>query len=252
MATLTTAETTAPQSPLEETSSAVHESLLVVESLHLYNEWLFSNISRFVGDNVLEVGAGIGNITQFLRDRSQVVALEPHLPSADKAKKLLAEQPNIRVIASTLEEFSAETPWPYPFDTVLCLNVLEHIKDDVHALRCMKKHLSAQGRVVILAPAMPMLFGSLDRSLGHFRRYSRRSLKKRFDEAGLRVTDSFYINLPGVLGWFLHSRVLHRQQIAPRAAERFDSMVPYISAAESIVKPPFGQSLIMVGQSVND
>jgi len=249
MATLTTAPTTAQPSASDETSALVHESLLVVESLYLYNEWLFSNIRRFVGDNVLEVGAGIGNITQFLRDCSQVVALEPHLPSADHAKMLFAEQPNIRVIASTLENFSAEKPWPFPFDTVLCLNVLEHIKDDVHALRCMKKHLSAQGRVVILAPALPMLFGSLDRSLGHFRRYSRRSLKKKFDRAGLQVVDSFYINLPGVLGWFFHSRVLHRQQIARRAAERFNSIVPYISAAESIVKPPLGQSLVMIGQS---
>jgi SAM-dependent methyltransferase len=244
----TTPTLTTPELNDAATAEAVCKSLEVLEGLYLYNHWIFSKIRPFIGDNILEVGAGIGNITQFLLNYSRVVALEPHWPSAQRAKNNFRSHGNIEVVQATLEKFTDGRNGDAAFDTVICLNVLEHIENDVLALRDMKNCLSDSGQIIILVPALKALFGNLDRSFGHYRRYNRRILRQRFQEAGLHEVKSFYMNMPGVLGWFLHSKILQRRQINPQSAQRFEKTVPYISAVESLVSPPLGQSLIMVGK----
>ena len=248
MTTITTAPDISTAAPDENQISALQDSLVVMESMYLYNHWIFSNIRPFIGDRILEVGSGTGNITSFLLGYSRVVALEPDLAGARKAAQRFNHHRNVQVIQGTLEDYNYQTDGDESFDTVICLNVLEHIEDDIHALRCMKQQITAEGKVIILVPALKSLYGSLDRSLGHFRRYNKRHLLKIFHQADLEVVKSFYMNLPGVLGWFLHSRILHRKHIALQSARKFENVVPYIMATESAFKPPLGQSLIMVGQ----
>src|SRR5690606_19885133 len=103
------------------------------------------------------------------------------------------------------------------------------------------------GRVVILVPAHMCIFGGIDRAVGHYRRYSRRSLREAFERAGLRTTYSLYLNGLGFFGWWWHSRVLDRDYISPDAGRLFNRLVPYLDAAERLIPPPFGQSLITVG-----
>jgi len=236
------------KSILQSPAAAVRDSLLIMESMDRYNHWIYSNMRRYIGADILEVGSGTGNITQFLVFCRRVVALESDPVSAARAQGRFRHNGNIEIIQSTLQEYAHRQPNPDLFDTVLSINVLEHIEDDVEALRCMRKLTNAQGRVVIMAPALPILYGSLDRSFGHFRRYRRRRLQRRFHDAGLEVIRSFYMNLPGVLGWFVHSRLLRRRQIDAKTSRRFNKAVPWLRTAESIVKPPLGQSLIMVGK----
>ena len=249
-----TATLTAPPgltSPLPDSTSALQDSLEVMESMYLYNHWIFANIRPFLGEKILEVGSGTGNITSFLLCYPRVVALEPDLISARKAARRFYNHHNVQVIPETLEDYTQQASNGASFDTVICLNVLEHIEDDVYALCCMREHLAADGKVVILVPALGALYGALDRSLGHYRRYNKRHLRRKFHQADLQIIKSYYMNLPGVLGWFLHSRILHRVGLAPRSARKFEKAVPYIMAAESAFKPPLGQSLVMVGRAKN-
>ena len=233
---------------LEQGENPLRDSLFIMESMQGYNHWLYSNISRYVGERVLEVGSGTGNITVFLREKSRVVSLEPDGASVEAARRRFEGSGNIEIIPATLEEYARSQGNFDAFDTAVCINVLEHIEDDVGALICMRNHLVRGGSVVIIVPALPVLFGSLDRAFGHYRRYHRRSLQDCFEKAGLTAVQSFYMNLAGVLGWFWHSRILHQDQIDTKTSKKFDKIVPYLKKMESIIKPPVGQSLIMVGR----
>jgi len=243
-----TASNELSQSASQQDKNNLRDSLFILESMHQYNCWLYSNISQFIGNRVLEVGSGTGNITQFFRDKAHVVSLEPDADCVDHARQSFGGQKNIEIINATLQDYSHNHPNGGAFDTVVCINVLEHIEDDLEALVCMQKLLIPSGLVVIIVPALPVLFGSLDRAFGHYRRYHRRVLHQQFQKTGLTVVKSFYMNLTGVAGWFWHSRVLHQQQIDNKTSRKFDKIVPYLKKMESLIKPPVGQSLIMVGK----
>jgi SAM-dependent methyltransferase len=226
----------------------VHSSLEVLSDLYNYNHWLFNKVRPFVGDRVCEVGCGIGNITQFLLNCRLVVGIEPLESSFRRSISRFRDHLNTRLVNGILQDFPNETVAAESFDTVLCMNVLEHIEDDIGALKIMRTLCRSRGRVVILVPAHMTLYGELDRSFGHRRRYNRKSLAAAFQQVGLRPTYSRYMNSVGCLGWFWEGRCLRRRQICTRSARVFNRLVPFIDAVERLVPLPFGQSLLMVGQ----
>jgi SAM-dependent methyltransferase len=134
----------------------------------------------------------------------------------------------------------------HQLDTVIALNVVEHIEDDVGALRTIAGLLAPAGRAVILVPALQAIFGSLDDELGHFRRYSRASLAAAFSAAGLRLERMFWYNRVGVFGWWLNARVRRVKRIPIDQLRAFDRMVP-ILRYERFFPLPFGQSLVAIG-----
>ena len=110
----------------------------------------------------------------------------------------------------------------------------------------------ADGKVVILVPAMMALFGEMDRSFGHYRRYSRRSLAQAFRAAGFRVLHSRYFNMVGALGWWWRGRIAKADQLDSNSCRTFDRLVPYLDVVERLFRPPFGQSLVVVGRLQNE
>jgi SAM-dependent methyltransferase len=228
---------------------ALARSLAALRAVHNYNEWVYRTCRPFIGRRIVEVGAGLGSITQFLLAAEMVVCLEPFDPFRDYLARSLAGHPHVRVRAERIEDCPNEAVPAGAFDTVLCINVLEHILDDVAALKRMGPLLGPGGRVVVLVPALPGIAGRMDSAVGHHRRYTRRSLAGSFREAGLTVRRSGYMNLVGVLGWWWYGRVLKRQHIHESTARRFDRMVPVLSAVEAVLPPPVGQSLYMVGSA---
>ena len=129
----------------------------------------------------------------------------------------------------------------------MLLNVLEHIADDREALDRMASILSPGGVIVLLVPAFPSLFGPIDRNLGHYRRYTRESLAKLAGACGLRARRLQYMNTVGFFGWWINARLLHRKEQSDSQIAVFDRyIVPLMSRAEAILRPPFGQSLLAV------
>jgi SAM-dependent methyltransferase len=228
--------------------SEVHTSLEVLSELYNYNHWLFNKVRPFVGETVCEVGCGIGNVTQFLLNRRQVVGIEPLAASLRQSTRRFREHLNTRFFNGVLQDCPNEAVPAGAFDTVLCMNVLEHIEDDVGALYTMCLLCAPRGRVVVLVPAHMSIYGELDRAFGHCRRYNRKTLAVAFREAGLLPTYSRYINTIGYFGWLWEGRCLHRRQINPRSARLFNRLVPFIDAFERLLPLPFGQSLLMVGR----
>jgi SAM-dependent methyltransferase len=243
-----TATIAAPR--IAETSAEweVHSSLELIDELYSYNHWIFNSIRPFIRGSVFEVGCGTGNISQFLLNQERVVGIEPFPHSLRIAQKRFAPHLNVHLHGLYLDDCPNELVPRESFDTSICLNVLEHIEDDVAALRRMRELCRVDGRVVILVPALMTLYGELDRSYAHCRRYNRRTLSAAFNQAGLKVTKSFYMNALGCFGWFWCGRVLRRRQIPVSAARTFNKLVPFVDALERIFPPPFGQSLVMVGE----
>ncbi|MGH9718185.1 MAG: glycosyltransferase [Candidatus Acidiferrales bacterium] len=175
-----------------------------------FNQWMADVIRPYVGDRVLEIGAGTGNLSMHLMPRSVYWATDVNRNYLDYLLKLRATRPYMRVAFSDAADPST-FPTGQSFDTVVCLNVVEHIQDDIAALRNIRNALADRGRAIILVPYGPWFFGTLDEVLGHFRRYTPDELASVCGEAGFQVETILKFNKPGVPAWWLNGRVLRRK-----------------------------------------
>src|ERR1051325_7632121 len=198
-----------------------------------YNRWMYERLRPWVGRRVLEIGAGIGNMSAFLIDRDRVVLTDTEPYYLDRLRARYRDLPHVT---------AAER-----LDTVVCLNVLEHIEDDRASLVAMRDLLVPRGRLILLVPSLRVLYGSLDQALGHFRRYVPRELATKLAEAGFRVRHVEYFNLAGVPGWWLTGRVLRRRLIPQGALRWYDALVP-LFRLERFLPWRIGQSLIAIGE----
>ncbi len=230
----------------------VRESLDVLSDLYNYNHWLYNKIRPFICGRVCEIGCGIGNITQFLLNHPEVVGVEPSSASCCAAQERFDAHANVRIVGRLLSDAPCTELSASHFDTVMCLNVLEHIEDDIDALSTMRKLCRTGGKIVILVPAHQGIYGGLDETLGHYRRYNKRSLLRAFEQSGIAVQRSFYLNAIGFFGWWWESRCLGRRELSREKARVFNRLVPFIDAMERIIPPPFGQSIVMVGTPANN
>jgi SAM-dependent methyltransferase len=211
-----------------------------------YNRWMFQRLHPWVGRRVLEIGAGIGNMSAFLVDRERAVLTDTEPYYLERLRERFAGQRHVTVaelrLPSVAPALVAER-----LDTVVCLNVLEHIEDDRGSLRAIRGLLQPGGRLVLLVPALRALYGTLDEALGHFRRYMPGELAAKFTEAGLRVRHLEYFNLAGVAGWWFTGRVLRRRLIPTGALRWYEALVP-LFRLESLLPWRIGQSLIAIGE----
>lgn len=214
-----------------------------------YFAWQAALALPHLGHRVLEIGCGIGNFTELLLDRELVVALEIEPACVQAFENRFRNRPNlipvVRDAASNLADLA-----PHRLDSCVCLNVLEHIEDDVQTLRNIAAILTPGGAIVLIVPAFPALTGPIDRNLGHYRRYTQASLRGLAHAGGLKVREMQYLNLPGFFAWWLNAHILRREAQSESQIEIFDrAIVPVVRGMESLLPPPFGQSLFAVLES---
>lgn len=223
-------------------------TLEVMSAAPRYNAWQCERIAPFLGRRVCEVGAGTGNIASLIAarplDRLVLTDTDPHY--RETLRDRFRGRSEVIVEELTLPDPAAHRFRRHALDTVVALNVIEHIPEDVAALRSLADMLAPGGRAVVLVPALPALYGSLDRELSHARRYRKAELRAACTQAGLRVTDLFYFNVIGTIGWFWNARVWPVPQLPLRQVRWFDALVPVLRL-EDAVRLPFGQSLVAVG-----
>jgi SAM-dependent methyltransferase len=228
------------------------QTLEIMASAPRYNDWQYEAIAPYLGRRVLEVGSGIGNMSMhLLRDpRELVVLTDMDAWYRAQLSTRFGSREEVLVDSLTLPDDQAPLDFArHRLDTVVALNVVEHIPDDVGALRTMGRMLTRGGRVVVLVPALEALFGSLDVELQHQRRYTRQTLRRAVEAAGLRVEALVWFNLVGTLGWWWNAKVRRKPRIPLDQLRMFDAMVPLLRL-ERHLPIPCGQSLIVVG--VND
>ena len=210
-----------------------------------FNRWMFDRLSPWIGQSVLEVGSGIGNMSQWFVDRDRVVLTDQDAGYREELRCRFGGRANVSVQELSLPTVPAALE-AGGFDSVVCLNVLEHIDDDVASLRAMRGLLKPGGHLVLLVPALEALYGSLDRSLGHVRRYSTDLLRSRYRETGFEMARLEYFNLAGIPGWWFAGRVLRRTVIPSGPLALYDKLVP-LFRWERFLPLRVGQSLIAIG-----
>lgn len=215
-----------------------------------YAEHLFQLFKPHVGRRVLEVGCGIGTMSRRLADVADiVVGIEPNAHCAGLVGEEMRGEPKFSLRTCHLEECDPAELTALAFDTVFCINVLEHIEDDLAALRTFHDTLVPGGKVLVWVPAVQAAYGPLDAELGHHRRYSKASLGAAFTAAGLDLLTLRYSNPIGLLGWMFNAHVLKTRAHSVAQVRVFDTFIaPWALPLERLLPPPIGLSLIAVGQ----
>jgi SAM-dependent methyltransferase len=212
------------------------EPLEVTREARNYNAWLYGRARPHLGRRVLDLGAGIGTFTELAADDGRdVIALEPHAPYAELLESGVGARPNVGVVRATVEDLRDRRPTP--FDSVLCFNVLEHIPDDASTLRAAYDLLAPGGLLLLLVPAHPLLYGEVDRRIGHVRRYRREPLEQLLRDIGYETEAARYVNPVGALGWLVTFR-LRSPEKWPRGQYRlFDKLVPVLRQLDRLRLP---------------
>ena len=188
------------------------ETLARLSRAPRFNRWMADVVRPYVGERVLETGAGTGNLTVNLTPRTSYWATDINPLYLDKLGELCRTRPYLRVQltdVTRIETFPAKEK----FDTVIALNVIEHVDDDVGALRNIWEALEEGGRAILLVPRGPELFGTLDQAFGHRRRYSEEQIAQAAQQAGFAARETLKFNRVGTLGWWLDSKALERKRL---------------------------------------
>jgi glycosyltransferase involved in cell wall biosynthesis len=229
-----------------ENADPAYKTLRRMQALHRYNAWLWEKVAPYVGARVLEVGAGTGNMTRQMASRELVVATDADEKYVSMLRNTFSNDAHVRACKFDLGG-DAPSELGRGFDTIVCLNVLEHVQDDVAALRHLHDLLEPNGRVVLIVPALSSLYGETDRAIGHHRRYERSDLLEKLRVAGFSVEHHSAFNTIGALGWFINARLLRRRAVPGVQARMNDLLVPLLRF-EDRVRPPVGLSWLAVGR----
>ena len=224
--------------------------LEIIEEAHRYGEYVFELFRPFIGARVLEVGAGIGTMSKKLvRISEMVIGIEPNANCVARLQAALNDDPRFTMLSCRLEDCDLGDLRRKRLDTVYCVNVLEHIEDDVAALKTFKDVIVPGGHVLIYVPAIQAAYGPLDAELGHHRRYSKRTLSAAFSAAGLELLRLRYANAIGLIGWMYNSHVTKARHHSVEQVKLFERFVaPWALPLERLIPPPLGSSLVAVGR----
>lgn len=211
-----------------------------------YHKWIIDELAPFLGQIVVEVGAGVGDLTSVLlqTELKHLYAFEPApnlFPLLDKKTK---GQPRV----STVNEYFQPEFVSDEIDSVLYINVLEHIEDDSKELSMVYSALQSGGYLLLFVPALKWLFSNADSSFGHFRRYYMTGLVKQVEDAGFTIEKAQYFDLAGVLPWYVNF-VLLKNSFNSSSVSLYDRLaVPPMRIFEKLIKPPIGKNILIVAK----
>jgi ubiquinone/menaquinone biosynthesis C-methylase UbiE len=219
-----------------------------LDSAENYRGWILALSSPYLVDaeTILEVGAGHGTFTTELSRSAQVTAMEIGADALERLTERFRDSDAVAVTDVSLGQLAASSS-----DVAFLSNVLEHIEDDVQALRDLARVVRPGGSVIVFSPAFRLLYSRFDASIGHHHRYRLRELVAKFERAGLDVREARYVNSLGFFSWLILVRLLRMTPERSALVRIFDRwFVPVLRKAEALVRPPFGQSVFVVGRVV--
>ena len=214
-----------------------------------YLDWQLEQFRPFLGDRILEIGCGIGGILERLPPCSLIHSLdvdEDVLAAARERSKARSECQFSLLDISTCDQSELEQLQTSRFNTILAINVLEHIEDDVTLLQRAEQLLVPGGYLLLLVPAHQWLYGDYDRLDGHCRRYSYGVLKRVVSQTSFEVHRMHYFNLLGAVGWWVHYRLLGSKMHGTTQFGFMSRMIPLMRFAERLISPPIGLSVVAV------
>ena len=225
---------------------------------HLYNltgtpayiSWVAQVLRPYLGDSVLELGAGLGNLTgRLMAKRKHYVAGEKDPLYLHTLRNRFLKTPNVEVLRLDPADTAGLSQFAGLMETALCVNVLEYVAEPPETVAVLVKALKTGGCLVVLSPHNPGLFGSLDQAGGHLRRFTGSQLRNIFEDAGLTVTESFTMNKAGAISWWINSRMLGSNRISRVTLKIFDRSVWFWKMVDRFL-PWGGLSIVVVGRKL--
>lgn len=218
-------------------------SLYILEhatDLSHYNRWIISLFNGHYGKDILEVGSGLGGLSQYLPKTGITLS-----DIQDDFFNYLKHRFDYKTIKLDIEKDSPEKLL-HSFDTIFSSNVFEHIQDDGEALINCFRILKKGGKLLLFVPAGPEIYGNLDKAMGHYRRYTKEDLSQKTKNAGFKIIKIKYVNFPGYFSWWLRGRFSGKSNTDSLTAKIFDTLIVPFLYLEKYLPIPFGQSLILI------
>ena len=213
-----------------------------------YRHALLREFSEHLRGSVLEVGAGIGQITEMLLRNPAITQLVSLEPDPKFSSKFRAAFPTHHLVEGTIDDLKIAARW----QAILSVNVLEHIETDERELAIYRQKLAAEkGVLCLFVPARPEIYAPIDRDFGHFRRYTKPELRQKLERVGFEIVQLRYYNFAGYFAWWLSFCVLKKRGFDLSAVRFFDRLIfPPVHALEvNVCAPPIGQSLLAVARA---
>jgi len=220
-------------------------TLKLLQKASKYNGWVYQMLRPYLGRDILEIGSGIGNMTKYFVGHGKVTASDISPFCLRELQRTYSE--NDKVAVRTLDISRNSYPEIEIYDTIVCLNVLEHIEDDIEALRNMHKLLRPGGRLLLYVPANPRLYCEIDRGVGHYRRYLMDDLTGKMAKAGFKVAHSRHHNILGAVGWWVNGKVLGKKHINATDVGGFDLLMPLVKLQDRL-DSRFALSILAIGE----
>lgn len=239
---------------MEATDNTGNEILEVIAKASKFNYWMYTTIKPYLKGNILEIGSGIGNIsTYLLADNASITLSDTDPYYTNILQEKFSRYNNLKnILQIDILDTNFEITYAAykdSFDTVFLLNVLEHIADDKKAVKNCKYLLKPAGKLVILTPAYKFLYSSLDKALGHYRRYTIGRIKKLFDENNLKVEKSFYFNALGIVAW-LYGKIFRLKTIPAGEMGFYNRLTGLAKIIDKISFKKTGLSVIAIGEKI--
>ena len=220
-----------------------------------YHRWILEIMKPFLGKHLVEVGAGTGSFSELLLETApetlslvEPSAMVENLRANFRDKTFATD---IKIFSNIFAEVAAQIGAEQSPDSLIYINVLEHIEDDRLELEIVHKTLREKGRIFIFVPALPTLFSEFDKHIGHFRRYGKKDLNEKCQNAGFRLILSKYFDVSGILPWLVKYRLLKSTTMESGAVQFYDKfVVPLAKPLESIITPPIGKNLLVVAEKI--
>lgn len=232
----------------DETEQTGLENL---EEMSRFTHWMYEQVQPWLGDHVMEAGAGIGTYSALAWEEGKnVTAVELSDNYYDILKKRFDGEERFESVHGSItdpkliEELSQKG-----IDTIFSMNVLEHIEEDELAMKHFYDILPSGGRTIVLVPAHMFLHNSLDVALGHVRRYTTKELKKKAEDAGFRVKKVYYWNSLAIAGWYVNGNLMKKDEVNQGSARLYDKLVPLLRLIEKyFLHGVLGISAIVVAE----
>ena len=237
----------------EEQDVVGEDTLDVISSAGNFNTWMYETIKPYCKGKVLEIGSGIGNISDyFMKDGFPIMLTDIRTGYCDKLVSQFNANPSFlgaKVMDLTDREFDLKFADQIgTYDTVFALNVVEHIQDDSLAIKNCRKLLKEDGHLIILVPSYKGLYNRFDKELGHYRRYTKSTLTRLFSEHNLKVLHKQYFNFIGIFGWYVSGQLMHNESIPEGQMKLYNMLIPISRLIDNIIFNFFGLSTIVVGR----
>ncbi len=223
------------------------------QDISRYSRWIYNNIRPFIKIRVLDIGSGTGNMVRFFfeEDLEIIAATDIFESQIETMKKRFGDKKNFFPFLFDISRDDCSALAEYGFDTITCINVLEHIEDDLLALVRMKEIIEHKGRIVLLVPALSWIFGTMDKACGHCRRYDRHDMDRLARKAGLEIIYKQFMNPMGIIPWFIKGRILRKMSTFSETLDKRSSFIinavsAVLEKGEKIIRPPAGISQITV------